>query len=105
MPELVGGTDIILGNEEDAYMSLGIKPEGVDVNKGEVKAKAYKSVSKQIMERFPNAKKVITTRKGSVNASHNTWSGVLWDVKKLHKSPVYQITHIVDLDGGGDAFK
>lgn len=26
MPELVKGCDIVLGNEEDAEMSLGIKP-------------------------------------------------------------------------------
>ena len=31
MPELVAGTDVILGNEEDAAMVLGIHPEGVDV--------------------------------------------------------------------------
>jgi len=46
MPELVKGCDIILGNEEDAEMSLGIKPEGVDVTGGQVSSKAYLSVSK-----------------------------------------------------------
>lgn len=104
MPALVSHCDIILGNEEDAHMSLGIQPEGVDVTKGEVEAAAYESVSRQIMERFPGAKKVITTLRGSVNANHNTWSGVLWDGKKLIEAPVYQITHIVDRVGGGDSF-
>lgn len=104
MPELVAGTDIILGNEEDAEKVLGIKPEGVDVTGGQVEAAAYESVSKQIMERFPRCKKVITTLRGSVNANHNTWSGVLWDGKKLYEAPTYQITHIVDRVGGGDSF-
>ncbi len=104
MPELVSGTDIILGNEEDAAMVLGIHPEGVDVTSGHVDAAAYESVSRQIMERFPSCKKVITTLRGSINANHNTWSGVLWDGKILHKAPVYQITHIVDRVGGGDSF-
>lgn len=104
MPALVAGTDIILGNEEDAEKVLGIKPVGVDVTVGHVEAAAYESVSRQIMERFPRCKKVITTLRGSVNANHNSWSGVLWDGKNLFEAPVYQITHIVDRVGGGDSF-
>ena len=104
MPDLVAGTDIILGNEEDAAMVLGIHPEGVDVTKGHVEATAYESVSRQIMQRFPRCKKVITTLRGSVNANHNTWAGVLWDGKQLLESKQYQITHIVDRVGGGDSF-
>lgn len=72
MPELVAGTDIILGNEEDAAMVLGIHPEGVDVTGGHVEGAAYESVSKQIMKQFPRCKKVITTLRGSVNANHNS---------------------------------
>ncbi len=104
MPDLVAGTDIVLGNEEDAEKVLGIKPEGVDVTGGHVEGAAYESVSKQIMERFPRCNKVITTLRGSVNANHNSWSGVLWDGKKLYEAPTYQITHIVDRVGGGDSF-
>lgn len=104
MPELVAGCDIIMGNEEDAEKTLGIKAEGADVISGEVKAEAYLSVSEQIMKRFPEAKKVITTLRSSVSASHNTWSGVLYDGITLFKAPEYNITHIVDRIGGGDAF-
>ncbi len=104
MPELVSGTDIILGNEEDAEKVLGIKPEGVDITAGQVEGVAYESVSRQIMERFPRCKKVITTLRGSVNANHNSWSGVLWDGHKLYEAPTFQITHIVDRVGGGDSF-
>jgi 2-dehydro-3-deoxygluconokinase len=53
MPALVAGTDIILGNEEDAEKVLGISPQGVDVTGGHVEGAAYESVSKQIMSRFP----------------------------------------------------
>lgn len=104
MPDLVAGCDIIMGNEEDAEKSLGIKAEDTDVMAGDVKAEAYRSVSAQIMKRFPKAKKVITTLRGSVSASHNTWSGVLYDGKTLFKAPEFNITHIVDRIGGGDAF-
>lgn len=104
MPELVEGCDVILGNEEDAEKVFGIHPEGVDVTKGHVEAAAYESVCTQLMERFPRAKKAIITLRGSISASHNSWSGVLYDGKKLYEAPTYQITHIVDRVGGGDSF-
>jgi 2-dehydro-3-deoxygluconokinase len=105
MPELVQGCDIILGNEEDAEKHFGLHPEGVDVTHGgSVDGKAYLSVLKQLMEMFPRAKKVITTLRGSISASHNTWSGVLYDGKTLYEAPSYDITHIVDRVGGGDSF-
>jgi len=105
MPELVKYCDIILGNEEDAEKHFNIHPKGVDVTQGDtIDAKAYISVCQQLMKRFDQCKKVIITLRGSISASHNTWSGVLYDGDKLHESPTYQITHIVDRVGGGDSF-
>lgn len=104
MPELVAGCDIVLGNEEDAEMVLGIKPQGVDVTGGHVEAEAYRYVSQEIMTQYPRVKKVITTLRGSVSANHNSWSGVLYDGENLYEAPTYQITHIVDRVGGGDSF-
>lgn len=105
MPDLVEGCDVILGNEEDAEKHFGIHPESVDVTKGDtVDAEAYRSVCKQLMEQFPRAKKVITTLRGSISASHNSWSGVMYDGNDFLTAPTYQITHIVDRVGGGDSF-
>lgn len=106
MPELVEGCDIILGNEEDAEKVFGIKPENFDVTAtaGEVNAAEFESVCSQLMQRFPRAKKVIITLRGSVNANHNTWGGILYDGSTLYQSPRYDITHIVDRVGGGDSF-
>lgn len=104
MPGLVEHCDIILGNEEDAEKVFGIEPEGVDVTSGKVTSEAYKSVCEQLMSRFPKANKVIITLRGSVNANHNTWSGVIYDGKTLFEAPEYDITHIVDRVGGGDSF-
>jgi len=104
MPELVAGCDVVLGNEEDAEMTLGIKPEGVDVTTGHIEAEAYRGVSEQIMKDYPRVKMVITTLRGSISASHNTWSGVLYNGKDLYIAPKYDITHIVDRVGGGDSF-
>lgn len=106
MPALVEGSDVILGNEEDADKVFGIKPEGFDVTStgGQIDQRRFQSVGEQLMKRFPRAKKVIITLRGSINANHNTWGGVLWDGKALYQSPRYDITHIVDRVGGGDSF-
>ena len=106
MTELTSYCDIVLGNEEDAEMHFGIKPEGISVQTEghNVKAEAFLSVCEQMMKKFPRAKKVITTLRGSISASHNTWAGVLFDGKTLYTSPQYQITDIVDRVGGGDSF-
>jgi len=106
MTALTSYCDVILGNEEDAEKHFGIKPEGLDITKQghEVKAESFLSVCQQMMEKFPKARKVITTLRGSLSASHNTWAGVLYDGSKLYESRQYQITHIVDRVGGGDSF-
>ncbi len=104
MPELVEGCDVILGNEEDAEKVFHIQPEGVDVTSGHVEAEAYESVCRQLVKRFPRAKKVIITLRGSINANHNTWAGTLFNTDKIFFSPQYDITHIVDRVGGGDSF-
>ena len=106
MPSLVECCDVILGNEEDAERVFGIKPEGFDAaaTGGQVEQAAFESVCRQMMQRFPRAKKIIITLRGSINANHNTWGGVLFDGEKLYSSPRYDITHIVDRVGGGDSF-
>lgn len=106
MTELTSYCDVILGNEEDAEKHFNIKPEGLDITTQghDVSAQAFLSVCKQMMKKFPNAKKVITTLRGSISASHNTWAGVLYDGKKMYETRQYQITDIVDRVGGGDSF-
>lgn len=106
MPALVEGCDVILGNEEDAETVFGIKPQGFDVTQtgGHVDATAFRSVCEQLTKMFPRAKKVIITLRGSINANHNTWAGVLFNGEQLLLSPGYDITHIVDRVGGGDSF-
>jgi 2-dehydro-3-deoxygluconokinase len=106
MTELTSYCDIIFGNEEDAEMHFGIKPEGIDITKQghEVKPEVFLSVCKQMIKKFPRAKKIILSLRGSISASYNTWAGILYDGKKMYQSKQYHITDIVDRVGGGDSF-
>jgi 2-dehydro-3-deoxygluconokinase len=104
MPELVGYADVVIGNEEDAEKVFGIKAPDVDVSAGVVEASAYRYVCDEMTRRFPGLKTVAITLRGSLSASHNTWSGVLLDKQSFFEAPRFDITHIVDRVGGGDAF-
>ena len=104
MPDLMAQCHVAIGNEEDAEKVFGIAAPGVDVTKGKVEADAYKYVADELARRFPTLKTIAFTLRGSLSASHNTWSGVLWDQGAFHVAPTYDITHIVDRVGGGDAF-
>ncbi len=103
MSELIRYVDIAIGNEEDCEKVFGIKGADVQVAE-EVSPDRYLPVANKLMERFPNLKKVGTTLRGSISASHNTWTAVLYDGKKMYATTKYDITHIVDRLGGGDAF-
>lgn len=97
MPALVAGCDIIVSSIGDAADILQIKPEKHAADK-------FVSVCQQMMQHYPRIKKIVNTTRGSVNASHNTLSGMLWNGQQLRKTPTHHITHIVDRIGGGDAF-
>ncbi len=104
MPELVAYSDVAIGNEEDADKVFGIKAPDADVAAGKVAASSYAYVCRALAERFPNLNSIAITLRGSLSASHNTWSGVLWHMGTFYTAPLYDIVHIVDRVGGGDSF-
>jgi 2-dehydro-3-deoxygluconokinase len=61
-------------------------------------------VCEELVKRFPALHTVAITLRGSLSASHNTWSGVLWDKGQFFTAPTYDIVPIVDRVGGGDSF-
>jgi 2-dehydro-3-deoxygluconokinase len=104
MPELVKHCDIAIGNEEDAEKVLDIKAPDTDVTSGKLEAENYQYVVKEIKNKYPNLKKVAITLRGSISASFNTWSAILYDGNKIYIGPQYDITPIVDRVGAGDSF-
>jgi len=104
MPGLVQCCDIAIGNEEDAEKVLGIKAPETDITSGKVEAEKYRYVCEDMVRRFPNLKTVAITLRGSLSASHNTWSAVLWDEGNFYIGPTFDISFIVDRVGGGDSF-
>ena len=104
MPDLVSLCDVAVGNEEDADKVFGIKAPEADVTGGKVEAEAFVYVCEELVRRFANLQSVAITLRGSLSASHNTWSAILWHRGKIYSAPRYDITPIVDRVGGGDSF-
>jgi len=104
MPGMVKYCDVAIGNEEDAGKSLGIHAPDTDVTSGVVEAEKYRYVCEEMVRQYPNLKTVAITLRGSLSASHNTWSAILWHEGEIYTAPTYDITHIVDRVGGGDSF-
>ena len=104
MSELVSQCDVAIGNEEDAEKVFGIKAPESDVNSVKVESSQYQYVCEELSKRFPQLKTIAITLRGSISASHNTWSGVLWHKGNFFQGPIFDIEPIVDRVGGGDAF-
>jgi len=104
MTDLVGMCDLALGNEEDAEKVFGIKAPEADITAGKVEADHYRFVCEELAKKFPSLKTISITLRGSLSASHNTWSGILWKEGKFFSAPTYDILPIVDRVGGGDSF-
>jgi len=114
MRNLMPHVDVVIANEEDADLALGIKAAGTDVEAGHVNAAAYEEVAKQIVSDFPNVSKVAITLRESISASHNNWGAMLYDAERGESflAPLagdgsyqpYEIRNIVDRVGAGDSF-
>ena len=102
MTRLCQYVDVCISNEEDAKDVFGIEAEATDIYAGEINREGYKSVAKQLADKFGFEKVAITLRT-SISASDNDWAGMLYDGKECCFSKEYHL-HIVDRVGGGDSF-
>ena len=102
MGQLMPYVNVCIANEEDAKDVFGIAAENTDINSGKLDKQGYVSVARQLKERF-GFKYVAITLRGSISASDNNWSGMLYDGKDAYFAKNYLI-HIVDRVGGGDSF-
>ena len=102
MGKLMPYVDVCIANEEDAKDVFGIEAENTDINSGKLDRDGYVSVAKQLTDRF-QFKAVAITLRGSISASENNWSGMLYVDGQAYFARNYLI-HLVDRVGGGDSF-
>lgn len=101
--KIASQADILIGNEEDFQLALGI--EGPEAGGEDLSGKidSFKEMIRRVRERFPNARTYATTLREVVNANLHRWGAILlsgddWFVAEPREIPV------LDRIGGGDGF-
>ena len=102
MVPLMKYVDVCIGNEEDAELCLGFKPDA-DVEGGNTSAEGYKGIFKAMAQEF-GFEIVASTLRESFSATHNGWKALAYDGKDFYESKRYDINPIIDRVGGGDSF-
>lgn len=102
MRPLMQYVDVCIGNEEDAELCLGFKPQA-DVVSGYTAAEGYKAVFREMAAEF-GFSYVASSLRESVSASHNGWKAMIYNGREFYESRRYDILPIVDRVGGGDSF-
>lgn len=92
MPALIAGTDIVVAGIADMENCAGVT------------GATFEDACRAFMQAFPQVKKITTTIRDSVSSSHNRLTGIAWNGQTLVSSQPYELTHIVDRVGGGDAY-
>jgi 2-dehydro-3-deoxygluconokinase len=101
--EIAGISDILVGNEEDFQLCLGI--EGPDAGGEELAAKieGFKGMINSMKKTFPNAKVFATTLRQVVNTNCHLWGAIMSEGDNWHIVEPREIT-VLDRIGGGDGF-
>jgi 2-dehydro-3-deoxygluconokinase len=92
MPGLIQGTQYMIAGLTDIENCLGITSND------------FNDACSQVKSTYPEIKKIANTNRETISASHNKIQGILWDGQKQLHSREYDLTHIVDRVGAGDAF-
>lgn len=94
IPEMVQGCDVVIASTYDMHEILGI---------GEIDS-PFEESARQLTMDYPQVKKVVDKDRESVSASHNRIEGFMWSENTMYRSPSFDVTHIVDRVGTGDAY-
>ena len=100
--EIVKNVDVLIGNEEDLQMGLGIKGPEVE-KKSKLDTDIFFEMINNVIKEYPNIKMVGTTLREVQNANRHQWAAVLWYNNSKYFSPSCELK-VLDRIGGGDGF-
>jgi len=102
--EIVGGVDVLIGNEEDFTAALGFEVEGVDPDLSALEPANFGRMIEHVVAAYPNLRVVATTLRAARTATRNDWGAVCWADGALHLATPRPDLEILDRVGGGDSF-
>jgi 2-dehydro-3-deoxygluconokinase len=102
MQRIVENVDVVVGNEEDLQLGLGIPGPEVE-KKSKLDPSAFFEMIDKVTGKHPNVKIVATTLREVHATNHHSWSAVAWIDGQTYQAPTAELP-IYDRVGGGDGF-
>jgi 2-dehydro-3-deoxygluconokinase len=102
LKRIVEQVDVLVGNEEDLQLGLGLSGPAVEA-KSKLDPAAFLGTMAEVSKRFPNVKAVATTLREVRSTNRHGWSAVLWLDGKSYVAPTCELD-VYDRVGGGDGF-
>jgi len=99
---IVENVDVLVGNEEDLQLGLGIPGPEVKA-KSKLDPSTFFGMIDQVIEKYPKVKVVATTLRDVHATNHHSWSAVAWIDGQTYQAPTAEL-HVHDRVGGGDGF-
>ncbi len=101
--EICSIADILIGNEEDFQLCLGI--EGPEAGGKDIAAKidAFKEMIDRVRKEYPGAQVFATTLRQVNNTNSHNWGAIMLEGDTWHVVEPREI-HVLDRIGGGDGF-
>jgi 2-dehydro-3-deoxygluconokinase len=102
MQRIVENVDVLVGNEEDMQLGLGI-PGPEMKSKSKLDPSTFLGMIDKVVEKYPQVKVVATTLRECHSTAHHSWGAVAWIDGQTYISPTAEL-QILDRVGGGDGF-
>ncbi len=99
---IVKNVDVLVGNEEDLQMGLGIPGPEVAA-KSKLDPSAFFGMMDSVRKKEPQVKIVATTLREVHSTNRHSWSAVAWINGTTHQAPTIELD-VYDRVGGGDGY-
>jgi len=100
--KIVENVDVLVGNEEDLQLGLGIAGPEVAA-KSKLDPSVFFGMIDKVTKKLPNVKVVATTLREVHSTNRHSWSAVAWVNGKTYAAPTAELD-VIDRVGGGDGF-
>ncbi|KAF5080709.1 2-dehydro-3-deoxygluconokinase [anaerobic digester metagenome] len=101
--EIASLSDILIGNEEDFQLCLGIQGPKAGGENIEDTIDAFKGMILNARKAFPNVSVFANTLREVISANEHLWGAIVYENENWHVAPLRKI-NVVDRIGGGDGF-
>ena len=102
LDRIVKNVDVLVGNEEDLQLGLGIPGPKVAA-KSKLDPSAFFSMMGNVAKKHPHIKVVATTLREVHSTNRHSWGAVAWMEGKTYTSPTCELD-VLDRVGGGDGY-